>query len=289
MSTTSLEIPEVTVEDLVARYDALLLDAYGVLIDAHAVIPGAPALIEHLNAIRKPYWVVTNDSSRLPATAEARYQSLGLAIERDRIITAGSLVAGYFEAHNLVGTPCAVIGSPDTVEYVRLAGGEILDWDRDDMSRAEALVIGEEGGFDFMPRMNQGLSMVFSQLDAGRNLRLILPNPDLVYPAGPGRFGFAAGSMALWFEQALAQRYPDRADLTFDRLGKPFAAIFEAAVERAQSRRVVMVGDQLHTDVLGARNFGIDVALATFGLAKGVFADLPLSLQPTFLLRSWAR
>ena len=282
-SITTTSVPE-----LIERYDALLIDAYGVLIDGQGALPGAPEVIAHLNRLQKPYWVVTNDASKLPATAATRYRALGLDIEGHRVITAGSLLTWFFETHGLKGTPCAVVGPPDSARYVAEAGGDVLDWNDPDVSRAEALIIGDEGGFDFMPVMNRALSLVFQRLDANKPLRLILPNPDLIYPASPGHFGFTAGSMAMWFEAAIAMRYPDEPITTFERLGKPYAAIFEAAVARASSRNVIMIGDQLDTDIIGARSFGIDAALVTFGLTRTSLTHVPEESRPTHLLHDWS-
>ena len=283
----SVAIEETTPTRLIEGYDALLLDAFGVLIDGQGALPGAPELIAHLNRTGHPFWVVTNDASRLPNSAAARYQALGLAIEADRVITAGSLLTHYFREHGLNGLRCAVIGPPDSEQYVAEAGGEVVPWQDAAASRVEALVVGDDGDFDFMSRMNEALSLLFRCCDAEQPLRLILPNPDLVYPAGPGRFGFTAGSIAMWFEAALAVRYPDRPRRTFTRLGKPYPAIFEEAAQRAASRRLVMVGDQLETDIRGARAFGIDAALVTFGLTGDDLGHLPPERRPTYLLRSW--
>ena len=284
----SLAVPETSVEHLIDRYDALLLDAYGVLIDAQGALPGAPALIDHLNSQKTPYFVVTNDASRLPSSAAQRYGELGLRIPEVQIITAGSLLTDHFETTGLRGARCAVVGPPDGEAYVAQAGGHVVAWSDPALSRVEALIIADEGDFDFLPRMNAALSLVFARLDAGQPLRLILPNPDLIYPAGPGRFGFTAGSMAMWIEAAIAQRYPDEPLVSFERLGKPYPAIFEAAVQRAATRNLVMIGDQLDTDIQGARAFGLDAVLATFGLTRDALSDLPPAVQPSFLLRSWA-
>lgn len=49
--------------------------------------------------------------------------------------------------------------------------------------------------------------------------------------------------------------------------GKPFPAIYELALTRLsprpERRRVLMVGDTLHTDVLGGRTMGFATALVT--------------------------
>lgn len=281
-------IPEVTVARLLSDYEVLLLDAYGALVDGHGALAGAPELIQHLNEIRHPYFVLTNDASRLPSSSAKRFHSLDMAISPERIITSGSLLPRYFAQHGLTGASCAVLGPPDSAQYVIDAGAEVVDWNDPAVARVDALVVGDEVGFEFMPRMNQALSILFARMDAGTPVRLILPNPDLVYPSGPGEFAFAAGSLAMWFEAALALRYPEKALQTFDRLGKPYAAIFDSVLERTQTRNMVMVGDQLETDIHGARAFGLDAALVTFGITRESLNDVPAAMRPNFIVRSWA-
>jgi ribonucleotide monophosphatase NagD (HAD superfamily) len=62
--------------------------------------------------------------------------------------------------------------------------------------------------------------------------------------------------------------------------------MFEAAARRfdgVDRRRLVMIGDQLGTDVLGARRAGIDSVLVETGVAR--LADLAISeVRPTFTL-----
>lgn len=48
-------IPFITTRELIARYDVLLLDAYGVLVDEADALPGAVELIRRLNDLQKPY------------------------------------------------------------------------------------------------------------------------------------------------------------------------------------------------------------------------------------------
>lgn len=72
-------VPEITTEALIERYDVLLFDAYGVLVHGAGALPGAVALIQRLNRIGHPYYLLANDASRLPETAAKRYRGFGLA------------------------------------------------------------------------------------------------------------------------------------------------------------------------------------------------------------------
>ncbi len=93
-------INHISIEKLTARYSVLLLDAYGVLVHTSGALPGAAQLIDTLNRTKKPYYILTNDASKLPATSAELFQGFGLAIAPDSIITSGSLLTDYFDRHS---------------------------------------------------------------------------------------------------------------------------------------------------------------------------------------------
>ena len=189
----------------------------------------------------------------------------------EQIITSGMLLQDYFAKHRLRGARCVVLGPSDSRRYVELAGGEIVPPD----AWFDALVIGDESGFPFLETVDTALTTLFKLLDAGRNVHLVLPNPDLIYPSGVDSFGIAAGGVALLFEAALRRRYRDRPGLEFARLGKPYPHLYEAAMARCDTRDVVMIGDQLETDIAGAKACGIDSALITTGVSLDDIARCP--------------
>lgn len=269
---------DITMGELIEGYSTLLFDAYGVLSYSTSALPGAVELIERLNRIGKPYYVLTNDASALPESRAQRYKSVGLAVDAERIITSGSLLKGYFAERRMRGVCCVSLGTEDSAEYVRRAGGVVVEpWDEFD-----AVVIGDQAGFAFVEGVNAMMSALFRKIDGGEMPHLLLPNPDLVYPSEEG-FGLASGSVALLFEAALEQRYPQRADLRFQRLGKPHRGLFAEALRRSGTRDVVMLGDTLETDIRGANAFGIDSALVAGGVATPAAAALAVDM-PTYLL-----
>jgi HAD superfamily hydrolase (TIGR01450 family) len=273
----TIAIPPTTIDALLDRYEVILFDAYGVLVHAGGPLPGAREVITRLNREDRRYFVVTNDASKRPDTAAQRYQRFGLPIDASRILTSGMLLVAHFAAYGLVGRRCAVLGPPDSVRYVEDAGGLIVPPDEP----FDVLVIGDESGFPFLDWADAALSSLFASIDAGRDVHLVVPNPDLIYPGGHG-FGFAAGTIANMFEGALALRYPARTDLRFVRLGKPNAPIFEDALRRAGTARGVMIGDQLETDIKGARAAGLDAVWIETGVTSAIPEDTPAHLRPTW-------
>ncbi len=272
------DVPEISLSRLLARYDVLLLDAYGVLMETSGALPGAADALEAIGEAGRGYAVLTNDASRLPETTSERFAGMGLEVPAERIVTSGSLLTRYFAEQGIRGARCAVLGPDDSFEYVRRAGGQPvpLAWD------PEVIAVCDEDGYDLLPTLDELLSVLFARVDAGDPPRLVLPNPDLIYPKGDGEFGFTAGALAVLVEAALGQRYPGRDDLNFTRLGKPYRPIFDEVREGIGDLNVVMIGDQLGTDIRGARDAGLDTVLVGTGLTPWR-DDLPLEdVVPTY-------
>ncbi len=277
-------IPPIAVDELVARYDFFLLDAYGVLVSGSGALPGAAAFLNRLRRADKPYLIVSNDASRSPATSQVRYAGMGLPIDEDRILTSGLLLADHYARAGLVGAETIVLGTDDTAAYVRGAGGVVVACDDD---RARVVVAGDDDGYPFLETVNEVISVLFRRMARGQETALVLPNPDLVFPMRPGAFGITAGAIAALIEHVLRLRRPNDGP-RFVPLGKPHSPMFESAARRLgnpDQRRMVMLGDQLGTDILGAQRFGIDSVLVETGVAH--LTDLDTSdVRPTFTLRA---
>lgn len=221
-----------SVSELFDCYDALLIDAFGVLVHSEGAFSGAASFVKRLDDERMPYVIITNDASRLPETCAQKYRRDGLDIPVERIVTSGSLVTDYIEDHDLQGARALVLGTRDSKAYAERAGATLVEASDGDF---DVLIVGDESGYDFIPAVDEALTTLFHKLDAGDDFHLVLPNPDLIYQRSENSYGFASGSIAALFERALAARYPGE-DLSFERLGKPFAPMFEEAVARAGTR-----------------------------------------------------
>jgi len=278
-----MTVPQaISVEELIERYPVLLLDAFGVLVNSTGSLPGAADFIEELNRIDKPYYLLTNDASKLPQTAASRFRGYGLAIEPDRIITSAGLLDHYFKSNSLTGTRCAVLGPEDSRQYVRDAGGEVVVPD----SGFDVVVVADEAGFPFVETVDTVITELIHKVERQERFKLVLPNPDLIYPKADRGFGITCGSIAMVIEAALQLRYPGRPGLCFDRLGKPNPDIFQEARRRSGTDNMVMIGDQLETDIRGAREFGLDSVLVDTGVADPANSKIPEHLRPTYRMRS---
>lgn len=266
---------------LVDRHDAILFDAYGVLVNAAGALPGAADAVSLLIARDQPFLVVTNDASRSPERASARFTRLGIPVRPEHVLSSGMLIAPALQAYGLQGRRVVVLGTGDSAGYARQVGALVVAPDVADP--AEAVVIADEGGFDTLGTLDDTLSMILAAHAAGRRTTLLLANPDLVYPSAAGHFGFTAGSLAGMLERALELLLGDAAP-RFDVLGKPARRHFDAALERVGTRNAVMLGDTLHTDIAGARAVGIASGIVLTGVTTEAQVLAAAADGPTYLL-----
>jgi HAD superfamily hydrolase (TIGR01450 family) len=262
---------------IIKSYDVILLDAYGVLVEGKTLCSGAAELIDYLNRNNREFYVVTNDASSLPSSICNRFATMNLHIPSEKIITSGSVIKSYYAEHDLKGARSVVLGPEDSVKYVEMAGGQIINYS----NPFDVLLICDESGFPFLKVVDEVLSNALNMINKGHMPRLVLPNPDLTYPKGNGRIGITAGAIAAMMETVLSKKSGKR--VLFDRLGKPYPEIFKSIIKKHKKQSLIMIGDQMETDIKGAMAAGIDSALVTAGNRDIKNKD---GAEPNFFLSS---
>lgn len=288
---TNLKPRKFDAEALLAEFDLFLIDAYGVLITSSGTLPGASEFLNRIESSGKQFFIVTNDASRTPETCARVYRDRGLTVPVDRILSAGLAISLVFERDQLEGAKTVVLGTSETKKCVTRAGGVIVDLlepERDPREECDfdALVIGDDSGFDVLPTLNALLTSLHKMIKRGKTPKLYLANPDLLYPQGKGAFAFTSGSLAKLIEIGLQDLAPELA-FEFEVLGKPSRLLYDLALKKSgvSASRAVMLGDQLHTDVAGAHRTGMKAALLATGITQ---LPLPSTLDadrtPDFIL-----
>ncbi len=251
----------VSFQSIALKYKAIFFDAYGVLKNHKGVIPGIRETISFLQAHDIEFYLLTNDASRSPEDLAAHYQLRGVdAITPDRIISSGMLALDFLKSKVNGGT-VAYLGTSESAHYVETRGLRtisIRNLDLEHVDDIHALVLLDDEGFDWMENINKAVNLLRK-----RNMAVIVANTDMTYPVAKQDVAIAIGGIANMLEQIVQK--------TFIRFGKPDAQIFQFAYEHIQQhgpidkREILMVGDTLHTDILGGNKFGIDTCLVLTG------------------------
>lgn len=272
-------------QELVSYYDGFLFDAFGVLLNENGLIHEAAQCFNNLQTFGKAVWIVTNGSSRLESTLEAKYRGLGLNVDASKIISSGGLLREYLSKSVDAKARIAVMGTDESVEYVKQSGTNEYVSKIKPGEKFDALVIANQTDYSLLESLDWALTHLIRCYDKKVKCPIILTNPDLFYPKSSDHFGITAGSIALIIESSLRTRYICDDSIDIIKLGKPFKPIFESAEKKAGSKNLLMIGDQIATDICGANQYGIDSLLVGTGLTSLESLKLiPTEKQPTFLM-----
>lgn len=277
-AVVSSERDAVYLEDLSElsdRFDTFLLDAFGVLNIGEQAIPGVEARVADLIAAGKRVIVVSNAASVPLSSLVKKYRRLGYPFGPEDIVTSRqSLACALADADDhLWGAMGGDLHGLEDLGPVRTMS---LRDDQDVYDRADGfLLIGSATWTeDRQSRLERALT--------SRPRPVLVGNPDIVAPRDegfsvePGYFAHRLSRLTDVVPEFYGKPYPNIYDLAFARLG---------VVDRS---RVVMVGDSLHTDILGAQAAGVASALIA---GYGFFAnsDVPSAIaasgiSPDFVL-----
>lgn len=243
---------------------ALLIDIDGTLLFRGEAIAGANRALQEAAQAGLAVRLLTNISAQLPHRIAADLRAGGIDVAEGDIQTAGMACGAYIRRHP--GASCHLL-VPDAM--AGLFEGIPRDSDRPDF-----VVIGDVAErFDY-----DLLNGVFRMLRDGA--QLVVPHRNLYWFDGPGPPRLDAGAFILGLEAAAGQ--------TAVVTGKPSAVFFQAALDAlgVAADEALVVGDDLLTDIAGARASGLASVLVRTG--KGGTPGTPGAAVPDAELQSIA-
>ncbi len=230
------------------KTQAVIFDIGGVLLDGETPMAGALEAIAALREARLPFLLLTNTTRRSHANLLAALNRVGFLLRPEQLLTPARAAAVWLQAHQ---TPalfliheglradfdgCAALGAQATSEA----------------TQASAVVIGDAGdGFTYA-----ALNAAFRAIHAGAHLLSLADS----------RF-FREGG-ALWLDAGpFVRLLEDAASVRAVSLGKPGAAFFQQAIDvlGVPAAHIVMIGDDITTDILGAAAVGLKTMLVQTG------------------------
>ncbi|MEC8309470.1 MAG: HAD hydrolase-like protein [Pseudomonadota bacterium] len=251
--------------DILPHVDALVLDGFGVINLGASPIDGILEFLDEAEARGVAVMVLTNGAGQGADASWRKYRSWGLKLERPQVVSSRdslevelpSLADGHVVA--ALGPAARPLGVESELTFP-CDGDGLFD-------RATAFAfLGSAGWTDeHLHRLEQALGR------GGREL--LVANPDISAPveggftAEPGywaaRAARATGIVPRWYGKPHGPSF----NLVLDHLAAHYG-------RRFQRRRVAMVGDSLHTDILGGGAAGMQTVLLTgYGLFAAGGAD----------------
>lgn len=247
----------------------ILFDLDGVLYNSEEPIPGAAETLGWLRERQIPHLFVTNTTSRGREVLAAKLARFGIPAEASQIMTPCEAAADWLRLQSAGGI--ALFLRP--AARAAFDGLELLA--DDTQSGASHVVIGDLGStWDFAT-----LNRAFRLLHANPQAKLIA--------LGMTRYWKAQDGISLDVAPFVAalENAAGRKALVF---GKPAAAFFNAAATRLgiPNSDILMVGDDIESDIAGAQGAGMLTALVRTGKFRETDLDGPV--KPDMMLDSVA-
>jgi HAD superfamily hydrolase (TIGR01450 family) len=247
------------------RYHGILADLDGTMNRGNRLIPGAAETYARLsnNGLR---WVfLSNSASRSASGLADKMRNLGVPVSNEQFVnSATALIRGLH--HERPQAKVFVVGEQPFIAALLESGIEVVD----DPKIADTVVSAMDRKFTY-----EKLSKAHEAISGGAVYWAT--NTDPSYPA---EVGFRPGSGSIVAAISTAAGHPP--DRVF---GKPFSDMAHIALELLGllPDECIVVGDRMETDILFARNAGIDSALVLTTTRE----DLPLyDYEPNYILDS---
>ena len=242
----------------------ILIDIDGVLYVGNRAVGGAADAIRQLAERPLPHRYVTNTTTHSRQQLAARLQGLGFAITPEEILSTPAAAAAYLQQRHY-HTCCCVVGDAIRPEF---AGFD------SDTETPDAIVIGDIGS-------------TWSYELVNRLARMVLAGAELI-ALHKGRFWQTEAGLQVDIG-AFVAGIEYVTGVTATVIGKPSPAFFHTALEAlgCSPEQVVMIGDDIESDVGGAQRCGMRGVLVKTGKYRRAQADAS-SVKPDLLLDSIA-
>lgn len=231
------------------NYDVIMFDLWGVLIEGGALYPNVGNAVNSLMKYKKVLFV--SNAPRTASFAADRLRNFGIHCRDEQMFTSGQMSKDLIDSK---GDSALIYHLSFGNEFNAIEEGYRLTADIEKAS----------------------LMLLTAQLDEGQDLHMfndlferavaagvhcICANPDKTIP-NKGKIRYCAGYFADIYEKMGGK-------VTI--IGKPGKDIFIKAISgldpKPNLNRVLMIGDTIDTDILGAKNAGICSGLVLTGNA----------------------
>jgi HAD superfamily hydrolase (TIGR01450 family) len=227
--------------------DALVCDLDGVVYRGDREVPGSAEALAELTRRGIRILYCTNNSRSTVDGYLTKLHDLGVAAEREQVLTSAVVTAETLADRRLAPGPVLVVGGAGIREELTRAGFEL-----DAAGAPELVVVGWDPAFDYDDMRRATLAVM-----AGATL--IATNSDASFPAADGDLWPGAGAILASIETSTGRRA--------EVMGKPHTPMMDAIARRLEGARgIAAVGDRPETDLAGARSRGWRTILVLSGV-----------------------
>ena len=254
----------VRLRDCLDAFDAFILDGFGVINVGIQKIDGIDEFFMRAELAGKPIVILTNGASAASAVIADKYLGLGLPVTAEQIVSSRDALVAALPATDHRAGFVQIDRNTQLINGLTSSVNARLDL----FDKAEVFIFLGSSAWD------ENDQALLEQSLLKRMRPVLVGNPDV---SAPQLRKFSA-EPGYWMARAMKAV----SGLRPRWFGKPHVPAFQLAVDKINqlanvpipNHRIAMVGDSLHTDILGGAAAGLGTILVTnYGLLRAHDAD----------------
>eukprot|EP01080_Neovahlkampfia_damariscottae_P007820 gene7820-12293_t len=275
------------IKHFIDSHDTFLFDCDGVLWHGEHTINNVQESITMLRKLKKNIFFITNNSTKSRKAYSEKFKTKNIEVSEDEIFSSSFIVADYLKVKHPEVKKVYVIGESGIEEELGIAGIEIVDSEHHltqfmdeakmksipekEVQDIDAIICGWDRRFNFYKLTYACLCFQLKE-----NCQFFATNEDFADRVDEKRMIPGAGIMIN------AIKYAVKKDPIVT--GKPNSYIVEKLVKEKglDKSKMVMIGDNLNTDILLGIKSNINTGLVFTGVTdKEILASS--KIEPTFI------
>ena len=248
------------------KYDTFFIDLWGVVHNGIQLNPGAIEVLKNLNKLNKRFVLMSN----APRPSK-NVQIFLLNLKMDKTLVKNIFTSGEASIKslqkNVYGKNFYHLGPKRDSDLFR-------GFEKNQKNLKEADFILCTG---FLDKHEDSLTYYKNLLKNYTQLKMVCTNPDLVVYRG-SKQEYCAGTLAEIFKELGGEVI---------YFGKPYPEIYNFCIKK--NEKVLVVGDNIRTDIKGANNMKFDSLFITDGIHKKEFTGSEVENYDRLLAKHGAK
>ena len=235
------------------KYDAFFIDLWGVIHNGIQIYSGAIEVLENLHKLNKRFVLMSNAPRPSRNTKKFLLDLKMNKMFAKTVFTSGEAALKSLEK-NIYGKKFYHLGPKRDNDLIRGFEENKRSLEECDFILCTGFLDNKEDLLDFYKNLLKDYT----------RLKMICTNPDLIVHRGSKK-EYCAGTLAEIFKQLGGKVI---------YFGKPHPEIYKFCVKKDE--KILVIGDNIRTDIKGANNMKFDSLFITNGVHKHEFLHLPL-------------
>ncbi len=245
--------------------NTFLFDGDGVIYKENNPLPGGIEFIKLLQKREKKVFLLTNNSTKTREEFKEKFSALGIELSVESILSSAYLTAHYISKEKS-SARVYVIGEEGLKKEFVNFGVNIVNRHEEtneedifalNMDNIDYVVTGMDRRLNYV-KISRAVNILMSY----KETKFIATNADFTFPTVHGLIP-GGGAMIKILEELSGRKVEAI-------IGKPNSEMFEIAMELSQTSKeqMIMFGDRLETDILGAKLSGMKTCLVLSGVTS---------------------